>query len=98
MGMFRCPFCHLQAAMLTWLYQRIRNSVKVRGENNSKAIFIFTTVTIIVLPLSFISSVLSMNTIDVRQMQQGSMVVLGCRGAFHCFRATCLPVHYAVQV
>jgi hypothetical protein len=40
--------------------------IEVRKESNSNAITIFTTVTVIFLPLSFITSYLGMNSIDIR--------------------------------
>lgn len=40
--------------------------IEVRKESNSKAITIFTTVTVIFLPLSFVTSYLGMNSVDIR--------------------------------
>ncbi len=48
--------------------QALRHNIEVMEEGNSKAIFIFTLVTIIFLPLSFVASVFGMNTSDVRNM------------------------------
>jgi len=48
----------------------LRQNIKVTEEGNSKAILIFTLVTIIFfLPLSFIVSVFGMNTSDIRDMK-----------------------------
>jgi Mg2+ and Co2+ transporter CorA len=53
---------------LATLEQKVRYRVKILEEDNSKAIFIFTVVAAIFLPLSFVSSYLGMNTIDIRDM------------------------------
>lgn len=42
---------------------------QVKGEDNSKAIYVFTAVTIIFLPLTFIAGLLGMNTVDIRNEQ-----------------------------
>ncbi|ERF75236.1 hypothetical protein EPUS_00028 [Endocarpon pusillum Z07020] len=46
-----------------------RNSIEVKGEDNSKAIYVFTAVTVIFLPLTFIAGLLGMNTVDIRNEQ-----------------------------
>lgn len=48
------------------------NYIRVSNEDNSKAIFVFTTVTVIFLPLNFVSSVLGMNVSDIRTTKRGS--------------------------
>jgi hypothetical protein len=48
--------------------QTLRYNIEVADESDSKAIRVFTLVTIIFLPLSFISSVFGMNTVDIRDM------------------------------
>ena len=40
-------------------------------DRQEAAIYVFTIVTIIFLPLSFVSSFLGMNTSDIRDMQRG---------------------------
>lgn len=40
--------------------------IEVRKESNSKAIIIFTIVTVVFLPLSFVTSYLGMNSVDIR--------------------------------
>jgi hypothetical protein len=50
------------------LAESLRHSIAIVEEGDSKAIFIFTLVTIVFLPLSFVSSVFGMNTVDVRDM------------------------------
>jgi hypothetical protein len=44
--------------------------VNIRLEDHSKAVLVFTIVTIIFLPLSFVASYLGMNTNDIRNMKQ----------------------------
>ncbi|KAJ6013243.1 Mg2+ transporter protein CorA-like/Zinc transport protein ZntB [Penicillium herquei] len=46
-----------------------RNGVDVRQEDQGKAILIFTIVTVVFTPLSFVTSYLGMNTIDIRNMR-----------------------------
>jgi Mg2+ and Co2+ transporter CorA len=48
------------------------NSIRVSNEDNSKAIIIFTTITVIFLPLNAVSSILGMNVVDVRSTTRGS--------------------------
>ena len=48
------------------------NSISVSNEDNSKAIYIFTTITVIFLPLNAVSSILGMNVVDVRDTKRGS--------------------------
>ena len=45
---------------------RVQQSVEIQQEDHGKAILVFTTVTIIFLPLTFVSGLLGMNTIDIR--------------------------------
>ena len=53
------------------LINRTIQLVNIRLEDHGKAILVFTIVTIIFLPLSFISSFFGMNFSDIRDMQQG---------------------------
>lgn len=53
---------------LNRLEQKLRYRIDVLEEDNSKAIFIFTVVAAIFLPLSFFTSYLGMNTADIRDM------------------------------
>ncbi|KPI40498.1 uncharacterized protein AB675_7615 [Cyphellophora attinorum] len=48
------------------------NSIDVSNEGNNKAIFVFTLITIVFLPLNFISSILGMNTTDIRTTSRSS--------------------------
>jgi hypothetical protein len=53
---------------LATLEQKVRYRVEILEEDNSKAIFIFTVIAAIFLPLSFVTSYLGMNTFDIRNM------------------------------
>ena len=48
-----------------------RHSIEVRGEQNGKFIYVFTAVTVIFLPLSFVAGLLGMNTADIRKIHDG---------------------------
>ncbi|KAI9782655.1 MAG: hypothetical protein M1816_001726 [Peltula sp. TS41687] len=48
------------------LAEQVKQNVEIQQEDHGKAILVFTTVTIIFLPLSFVSSLLGMNTVDIR--------------------------------
>ncbi|OQE44424.1 hypothetical protein PENCOP_c002G01146 [Penicillium coprophilum] len=48
------------------LAKETQNGVEVRQEDHGKAILAFTIVTVIFLPLSFVTSFLGMNTTDIR--------------------------------
>jgi hypothetical protein len=52
------------------LINRTIQLVNIRLEDHGKAILVFTIVTIIFLPLSFISSFFGMNFSDIRDMEQ----------------------------
>lgn len=47
-----------------------RQSLEIMEEDHGKAIFVFTTITIIFLPLSFVCGYLGMNTADIRNLEQ----------------------------
>ncbi|KAG8534324.1 uncharacterized protein KY384_001168 [Bacidia gigantensis] len=47
---------------------RAAQSISLKAESNNKAILVFTTVTIIFLPLSFVTSFFGMNTVDMRNI------------------------------
>lgn len=68
------------------LAEAVRHDIGVTEEGNSKAIFVFTLVTIVFLPLSFVSSVFGMNTVDVRDMESSQWL----------FWAIAIPVTAAV--
>lgn len=60
------------------LADKTKQSLEINEEDHGKAIMVFTTVTIIFLPLSFVTSYLGMNTADIRDMdnQQGLFWVI----------------------
>ncbi|GIZ46248.1 hypothetical protein CKM354_000938000 [Cercospora kikuchii] len=47
------------------------SEIHINKDRQEAAILVFTIVTIIFLPLSFVSSVFGMNTVDIRDMAQG---------------------------
>ncbi|KAH7083861.1 hypothetical protein FB567DRAFT_473861 [Paraphoma chrysanthemicola] len=50
------------------LSDRTKQSLEINEEDHGKAIMVFTIVTIIFLPLSFVTSYFGMNTTDIRDM------------------------------
>ncbi|KAH7355753.1 hypothetical protein BKA66DRAFT_553488 [Pyrenochaeta sp. MPI-SDFR-AT-0127] len=50
------------------LSESTKQSVEINEEDHGKAIMVFTVVTVIFLPLSFVTSYLGMNTVDIRDM------------------------------
>ncbi|KAI1745226.1 hypothetical protein F4680DRAFT_401433 [Xylaria scruposa] len=46
--------------------KQVIRQIELKQDNNSKAITVFTIVTVIFLPLSFVTSYLGMNTVDIR--------------------------------
>ncbi|ETS79588.1 hypothetical protein PFICI_09441 [Pestalotiopsis fici W106-1] len=54
---------------LTKMENKLRQRIEIQDEDQGKAIMIFTIVTIIFLPLSFVTSFLGMNTADIRDME-----------------------------
>ncbi|KIW34771.1 hypothetical protein, variant [Cladophialophora immunda] len=49
-------------------------SVEIQQEDHGKAILVFTIVTIIFLPMSFVASLLGMNTKDIRSLDEGQWI------------------------
>lgn len=47
-------------------FLQARSMIEVRKETNNKAIIVFTVVTVIFLPMSFVTSYLGMNSVDIR--------------------------------
>lgn len=62
------------------LVNRTIQLVNIRLEDHGKAILVFTIVTIVFLPLSFVSSFFGMNTKDIRTMEanQGLFWLVSC--------------------
>lgn len=50
------------------LSDRTKQSLEINEEDHGKAIMVFTIVTVVFLPLSFVTSYLGMNTTDIRDM------------------------------
>lgn len=71
-------------------------SISLKAESNNKAIIVFTVVTIIFLPLSFVTSYLGMNTSDLRTMQSGQTLfwAIGAPVAFVVLSAAILAAFY----
>jgi Mg2+ and Co2+ transporters len=53
-------------AKLDSLANQTRSGVDVRQEDQGKAVLVFTIVTVVFMPLSFVTSYLGMNTTDIR--------------------------------
>jgi Mg2+ and Co2+ transporter CorA len=54
--------------------QILRYNIEVAEEGNSKAVLVFTLVTIIFLPLSFVASLFGMNTADMRNIENNQSI------------------------
>ncbi|KAF1951107.1 hypothetical protein CC80DRAFT_597741 [Byssothecium circinans] len=52
----------------------VSRMLEIQQENNGNAIIVFTIVTIIFLPLSWATSYLGMNTVDIRNLEKGQWV------------------------
>lgn len=52
------------------LSDRTKQMLEINEEDHGKAIMVFTVVTVIFLPLSFVTSYFGMNTADIRDMNQ----------------------------
>ncbi|RJE21232.1 CorA-like Mg2+ transporter protein [Aspergillus sclerotialis] len=81
------------------LIDKLRNQVKLQVElkqdNNNKAILVFTTVTVIFLPLSFMTSYFGMNTPDIRDMATGQWIFWAIAAPVTVFVAGfCMTVAY----
>jgi Mg2+ and Co2+ transporter CorA len=53
------------------LSDQTKQSLEIYEEDHGKAITAFTVVTVIFLPLSFVTSYFGMNTVDIRDMASG---------------------------
>jgi hypothetical protein len=54
--------------------QVLRYNIEVAEEGDSKAVLVFTLVTIIFLPLSFVASLFGMNTADMRNLENNQSI------------------------
>ncbi|KAI0437214.1 hypothetical protein F4803DRAFT_165336 [Xylaria telfairii] len=54
-----------------WMRKQVSRQIELKQDNNNKAITIFTIVTVVFLPLSFVTSYLGMNTADIRNTDSG---------------------------
>lgn len=52
----------------------LRYNIEIAEEGDSKAILVFTLVTIVFLPLSFVASLFGMNTVDIRDMTNSQVL------------------------
>jgi len=68
------------------LYVQVVRKIELKQDDNSKAILVFTVVTVVFLPLSFVTSFFGMNTADIRDMDSGQQI----------FWAVSLPVTLAI--
>ena len=71
-------------------------SISLKAESNNKAIIVFTVVTIVFLPLSFVTSYLGMNTSDLRDMKSGQTLfwAIGAPVAFVVLSAALMAAFY----
>ncbi len=71
-------------------------SISLKAESNNKAIIVFTVVTIVFLPLSFVTSYLGMNTSDLRDMRSGQRLfwAIGAPVAFVVLSAAVAAAFY----
>ncbi|KAK2735190.1 hypothetical protein FQN57_001330 [Myotisia sp. PD_48] len=53
-----------------YLSEQTLRGIEVRQEDHGKAIMVFTVVTVIFLPMSFVTSFFGMNTVDIRDMSR----------------------------
>ncbi|KAF2737510.1 hypothetical protein EJ04DRAFT_574474 [Polyplosphaeria fusca] len=59
---------------ITKTAQVLRYNIEIAEEGHSKAILVFTLVTIVFLPLSFVASLLGMNTTDTRNIEKNQTI------------------------
>ena len=58
-------------AQIQRLLEDTKTSVEINDDDHGKAILVFTIVTLVFLPLSFVASFLGMNTVDIRNQNSG---------------------------
>ncbi|KAL7806375.1 hypothetical protein V8C44DRAFT_339037 [Trichoderma aethiopicum] len=62
------------ATRLRILKDQVKQTIEIMEEDHGKAIRVFTVVTLFFLPLSFVSSFLGMNTVDVRETEYSQRI------------------------
>ncbi|KAH0489515.1 hypothetical protein TgHK011_009940 [Trichoderma gracile] len=62
------------ATRLQILKDQVKQTIEIMEEDHGKAIRVFTVVTLFFLPLSFVSSFLGMNTVDVRDTEYSQRI------------------------
>ncbi|KAL9468828.1 hypothetical protein ACSS6W_010522 [Trichoderma asperelloides] len=62
------------ATRLWILKDQVKQTIEIMEEDHGKAIRVFTVVTLFFLPLSFVSSFLGMNTVDVRDSDWNQVI------------------------
>ncbi|PTB73789.1 hypothetical protein M440DRAFT_1381694 [Trichoderma longibrachiatum ATCC 18648] len=62
------------ATRLRILKDQVKQTIEIMEEDHGKAIRVFTVVTLFFLPLSFVSSFLGMNTVDVRDTEYSQRI------------------------
>ncbi|OTA06136.1 hypothetical protein A9Z42_0068720 [Trichoderma parareesei] len=62
------------ATRLRILKDQVKQTIEILEEDHGKAIRVFTVVTLFFLPLSFVSSFLGMNTVDVRDTEYSQRI------------------------
>ncbi|KAL7914047.1 hypothetical protein GGI35DRAFT_439276 [Trichoderma velutinum] len=62
------------ATRLWILKDQVKQTIEIMEEDHGKAIRVFTVVTLFFLPLSFVSSFLGMNTVDVRDTNRDQQI------------------------
>ena len=74
-------------------------SISLKAESNNKAIIVFTVVTIVFLPLSFVTSYLGMNTSDLRNMKSGQQLfwAIGAPVAFVVLSTALVAAFYGTM-
>ena len=69
---------HASSTRLTLVCQQNMHRIESNKDRQEAAILVFTTVTIIFLPLSFVASVFGMNTADIRNMNTPQWLFWAC--------------------
>ena len=79
----------------TPLSDRTKQILEINEEDHGKAIMVFTVVTVIFLPLSFVTSYFGMNASDIRDMKETQAVFWGVALPLTCVTlGSCLLIGY----